>query len=342
MRWLALFPLLAAGVCLARAAEETTTFKGYSGAILSLQFSPDGKTLASGSTDETVRLWDTATGKERATLKGHRGWVNGVAFSPDGKVLAAGVGLTRGAVWLWDPAIHRKIRVIEGMKGAVRCLAFSPDGRTLAVGGEGPPPLAPDLPGLGDLRLWDVEAGEQRLVLKGYTGIVGAVAFAPDGKRVAAGDEGCGVTLWATAGGEVRGSWKGIDGMVNALAFTADGKTLALGSADDAVRLWDLPAGRVRATRKAHRAGVCGLALSKDGMLLASCGGDRTVRLWDVPTGKWLLTVPEDGPVWSVAFSPDGATLAAGVGNTVKLRDVARLRQRLEGNQAEPVIPARK
>jgi WD40 repeat protein len=221
-------------------------------------------------------------------------------------------------------------------------VAFSPDGKTLAVGSEGPPPPASELPGLGDLRLWDVEEGKEQRALKGYTGIVGAVAFSPDGKTLAGGDEGCGVTLWEPTNGLVRGSWKGINGMVNSLAFAADGKTLALGSADDTVRFWDLSAGRVRAAHKGHKAGVCGVALSKDGTLLASCGGDRTVKLWDVATGKWLLTVEEDNLVWSVAFSPDSKTLAAGVGNTVKLRDVAKLRLRLEGKQDEPVIPNRK
>ena len=207
---------LAAGACDPRPdqkIEAKQILRGHKGAVYSLAYSPDGKTLASSGADWTVRLWDVATGKERATLKGHRGWVNCVAFSPDGgKVASGGSDKT---VRLWG--IQGKSRgVLRGHQGAIHTLAFSEDGKRLAVGGEGPPTRLGRL-SLGDLSVWDVQTARELLAPKGYTGTVGAVCFSPDGRTLAAGDAGASVTLWELASGKVRASFEGHHGLVGSL-----------------------------------------------------------------------------------------------------------------------------
>jgi WD40 repeat protein len=105
------------------------TLNGHTGWVWSVAFSPDSKTLASGSWDETIKLWEVATGKEQATLKGHVGRVLSVAFSPDGKTLASGSG--DSTIKLWDMVTGKNTATLKGHTNAVYSVAFSPDGKTL-------------------------------------------------------------------------------------------------------------------------------------------------------------------------------------------------------------------
>jgi WD40 repeat protein len=112
----------------AQEPKERATLKGHTEPVRSVAFSPDGKTVASGSEDRTIKLWEVATGKERATLKGHIEEVSSVAFSPDGKTLASG----GKDIELWDVATGKERATLKGHKGDVISVAYSPDGKTLA------------------------------------------------------------------------------------------------------------------------------------------------------------------------------------------------------------------
>jgi WD40 repeat protein len=260
----------------------------------SLAYSPDGKLLAAGTADNTIRLFEAATGREVRRLAGHQ-------------------------PRRYSPARNQRtaLDVLVGSVGPgnVTAVAFSPDGKTLASGGWDEA-----------VRLWDVATGEERRRLDGHRrGMVAAVIFSRDGRHLASrgGLDGT-VLVWDAATGKELHRFDGLS-QVNpwrfnrsaALAFTPDGKTLAAGDLK-VIHFWDVATGKERERRAAH-ASCVSLAYSADGRVLASGGVDghdkHSIRLWDTATGKELrrCRLPKDEPPISLAFAPDGRRLAAAV-----------------------------
>jgi RNA polymerase sigma factor (sigma-70 family) len=275
---------------------------------------PNGRTLALGCRDRTLRLWDFR-GQEIRRLEGHEDEIAGVAFSPDGKLLVS--GSRDRTVRLWDVATGKEMQCCRGHESWVEAVAFSPDGRTVASGGQ-------------DylIRLWNVASGKELLPQAGPQHWVTCVAIAPDSKTAVTGGFDNTLRFWdLTTGQELRQLHhpRGI----MAVAFSPDGKLLASSSFDRTIRLWDGATGQELRRLEGHENGVCALAFSPDGKLLVSGSDDQTVRLWDVATGQERRQLRgHTGIVRAVAFSPDGRTAVSGSYDaTVRLWDVATGRQ---------------
>jgi WD40 repeat protein len=286
---------------------QVETLKGHTEAVYSVSFSPNGKTLASASKDNTVKLWDINSGQVIKTLKGHISGVIKVNFSPDGKTLASASG--DGTVKLWDINSGQVIKTLKGNTSGVIKVNFSPDGKTLASAS-----------GDGTVRLWDINSGQVIKTLKGHTSGVIKVNFSRDGKTLASASYDRTVKLWDINSGQVI---KTLQGLVNSVSFSPDGKVLASASDDRTVKLWNINSGQVIKTLQGYTDFVSNVNFSPDGKTLAA-SGDKTLKLWDINSGKNIKTLKgHTGLVLSVNFSPDGKTLAsASYDETLKLWNI--------------------
>jgi WD40 repeat protein len=206
------------------AGKELPALSGHS-RVNSVAFSPDGKTLASASWDTTVKLWETATGKELGTLVGHSYAVSGVAFSPDGKALAS--TSADKTVKLWDIHTGKELATLFGHSDSVIAVTFSLDGKTLATASADK-----------TVKLWDIDSRKELATLTGHSAYVSGVVFSPDGKTLASASADKTVKLWNIATRRELVTLAGHTSAIFAVAFTPDGKTLASASGDKTVRLW--------------------------------------------------------------------------------------------------------
>jgi serine/threonine protein kinase len=290
--------------------------EGHNGPVWSVAFAPDGRTLATGSDDATLRFWDAATGKAEAVRPGHGSAVLWVAYAHSGQFLVTGGG--DGLVRLWDAATRSEKAVLPHQGGTGRRAPTSPDDRTIAVASS-----------TQGVELWDVPSRTLRLTLPGHQGSIRALAFAPDGRTLATGGTSGRIRLWDPATGAERANFLGDALGLRALAFAPDSQTLAsAGTGDKDVKLWKVATHEEVAALSGGENGVLqSVAYSPAGRLLATGGIDGTVRVWDVTALQPVATLhAHDGTVWSVAFSPDGRTLAtAGEDRVARLWDLSGL-----------------
>lgn len=291
------------------ADKEAGVLKGHAGLITALALCPDKRTLVTGSNDKTLKLWDLTTRKERVLTALPAPFnVAAIAFAPDDSSLSWGGGaLPQNAtiasdVRRLDTKTARELTPLTGHKGAIHSLSIDPENRSVAAGGTNT-----------NVTVWGVGPTQKQTTLSAHAHAARALAFSPDGKRLATADGNVGilkvpglVKVWDAATGTEVGVFKGHAGAVTCVAFSPDGSLLASASEDQTVRLWDVGARKEQASLVAQSKPVAAVAFHPDGKTLAAAMNDGTVLLYDVAQLRVRATL-QAGPC--VVFTPDGKRL---------------------------------
>jgi WD40 repeat protein/serine/threonine protein kinase len=276
--------------------EQLKTLLGHSGAVNCVAYAPDGRILASGSFDHTIKLWNAATGDLIRTCAGHSANVVSLAFSKDGRILASAA--EDGLILFWDV---RTWNITSTLTNSLPRVAFSGNVLAIATGN------GHRVNSWGEVELWDYTAGR---LLKRLPGSGNRAAFAPDGKMIATANGNGLVRLWDVATGTELRTFA--CARVHSLAFSPDGRMLAW-SAQNRIWLWELSQAQPAKLASSTQGVIYAIAFSPDGQTIASADQYHTLTLWNVAHAKEFVKLQgHGGGVWDVAFSPDGKTLASG------------------------------
>jgi WD40 repeat protein len=280
---------------------------GHQDGVLSVAFSPDGKTLASVSRDNTIRLWDTNSGKQLEPTLGHQAPIEAIAISPNNKWIARRA--RDQSIYLWDPATGKRVRSMERWqvgpvptnRFTISGLAFSFDSKKLWSASEA-------------VRLWGLTTGRELRAFNANGSPFSALSMTHDGRILASGTRNGRILLWTTTDKGIQATELDTPDNslypIHSLAISADGKILVSAS-DRKLQLWDPASGKELRELGRYDWPIATVALSPDGHALAACS-HAIVELWEPTTGskRWRFQARQD--ILSLAFSPDGRTIALG------------------------------
>ena len=264
------------------------TFSGHTDWICSICFSPDGRKMASGSWDKSIKIWNVSTGSLISTLTGHTEMVNSISFSPDGNYLASGSG--DSTVILWDINYNYPKKVIKGHKDGVNSVCFSPDGSMIASGSKD-----------STIKLWNVNTYAEIKRFTGHSNYVNSINFCSDGSKIVSGSSDKSIKIWDVNSGLELKTLSGHTGFVNSVCFSQDGSKIASGSYDNTIKLWDVNTGLEYRSLSGHTASVNSVSFNPDGNMIASGSGDGTVRIWSIDKGTTYQDLVDiSDSVWSI------------------------------------------
>ena len=276
---------------LLKALESTplllTVLRGHTDSVSSVAFSPDGMTVAAGSADNTIRLWDVATGRPRGAPLASSSTVESVAFGSRGQSLVA-ADTDSARIWNVAGGSPRASSLPDYRGYGGGHVMVSPDGRIVAAGSS------------SGIQVWDVARGQEIGPPYAIGSVVMAIVFRRDGTILAAATNGEGalqvadVTHRKLLGPPLAGRTF----HVKSAAFSPDGKTIAAGGDDNTTRIWDVASGKPLGQGLKGASSldtVTSVAFSPDGTMLATSGADYTIRLWDVASGELLGPVLDPG-----------------------------------------------
>lgn len=287
------------------------TLKGHNATIDSLTFTPDGKFLISGGSDNDgrIKFWWVRSWKEVGSLRAHSQAVMTLAMSPNSEILASCSNDSSLNLWNWKTGKYT--RTFLDHTSNILSAAITSDSEMLVTGA------------LDGIRVWNLRTQRPIYNLVRFDNQTYAVAPNPNGEILASGGKDTAIKVWDLQNGRFLDSLSGHSGAISTLAFTPDGSTLISGSYDRTIKVWDFNSGRLLYTLSGHTGWIRAIAIAPSGQVMATASQDG-VRLWNLRTGELIaLLVGHSDWVKSVAFSPDGRTLASGgFDRTIKIWQV--------------------
>jgi WD40 repeat protein/energy-coupling factor transporter ATP-binding protein EcfA2 len=286
-----------------QASQLQMTLAGHDGPVTAVTFSPDGRFIATGSSDTSVRLWDAATGQTLFTLQDHERAVNDVAFSPDGsRLVSAGED---GRLVVWNTETGARLVSRSGDNGPIRAIAFSPDGAQLAAANDD-----------ATLRIWQTDGWVSLYLSFGHDDALTDVAYTGDGRLLATSGRDGRIIFWNAVNGLSvsaiePSTFQDAPLVINAITFSPDDQQLATANSNGTARIWDMTQGSWRDTFAGHASPVNAIAYHPDGQTLITASADGTAKVWRIDSGQVIDSLPGGaGSLQTAAYSPDGAQLA--------------------------------